>query len=33
MGLTEDDRERLMSLLFNTQAEYLIWYEQKYGGS
>jgi hypothetical protein len=33
MGLTEDDRERLTSLLFNTQAEYLTWYEQKYGGS
>jgi hypothetical protein len=33
MGLTEDDRERLMSLLFNTQAQYLAAYQLKYGGS
>lgn len=32
MGLTEDDRERLMSVLFNNQAQYLAAYEVKYGG-
>lgn len=33
MGLTENDCERLMSLLFNTQPQYLAAYRLKYGGS
>jgi hypothetical protein len=33
MGLTEDDLERLMSLLFNTQAQYLAAYALKHRGS
>jgi hypothetical protein len=33
MGLTEDDCERLTSILFNTHAQYIETYQQKYGGS